>query len=133
MKRDEADYIYIISETVQTLFGSEEPEIVCDEAIIFGRFNLIKHLEAIKNSEFYDVERSLNWIWDEYNPEDLNLSDDDFEHLNNESLELLFKANSIIAFEAVLNGDTRSICSRYIRTLQSRYDAHVKEFGLRFK
>ena len=133
MKKDEADYIYIISETVQTMFGSDEPEIVCDEAIIFGRFNLIKHLESIRNSEFFDAERSLNWIWDEYNPEDLNLSDNDFEHLNNESLELLFKDNNNIAFEAILNGDTRTDCSRYIRTLQSRYDAHVKEFGLRFK
>lgn len=133
MKREEADYIYIISETVQTMFGSDEPEIVCDEAIIFGRFNLIKHLESIRNSEFYDAERSLDWIWNEYNPEDLNISDDDFDYLTTESLDLLFKDNNIIAFEAILNGDTRTACSRYINTLQSKYDTHVKEFGLRFK
>ena len=125
--------IYVIGEEIQ-MSDDYLSEIVCDEKIIFGRSNLKNKLQIIMDSDYFDINDSINYLRDNLDAEEdfmiLGLGYDEFDPdlIDKEELMLLYKNNSMLAFEAILNGDTLSVC-RSIGTLAHEYACHIKAHG----
>ena len=127
------DHIYVIGEEIQ-MSDDCLSEIVCDEKIIFGLSNLKNKLQIIMDSDYFDINECLEYFRDNFDDEEdfllLGLDFDDFDPdlIDKEQLMLLFNHNSMLAFEAILNGDTLSGC-RSIGTLAHDYECHIRANG----
>ena len=125
--------IYVIGEEIQ-MSDDYLSEIVCDEKIIFGLSNLKNKLQIIMDSDYFDINDSIDYLRDNLDAEEdfmiLGLDFDEFDPdlIDKEELMLLYKNNSMLAFEAILNGDTLS-ASRSIGTLAHEYACHIKAHG----
>ena len=125
--------IYVIDEEVFTPDDCLS-EIVCSECIIFGLSNLKNKLQIIMDSDYFDINECLEYFRDNFDDEEdfllLGLDFDDFDPdlIDKEQLMLLYNNNSMLAFEAILNGDTLS-GGRSIGTLAHDYDCHVRAHG----
>lgn len=125
--------IYVIGEEIQ-MSDDYLSEIVCDEKIIFGRSNLKNKLQIIMDSDYFDINDSIDYLRDNLDAEEdfmiLGLGYDEFDPdlIGKEELMLLYKNNSMLAFESILNGDTLS-AGRSIGTLDHEYACHIKEHG----
>ena len=85
-------------------------------------------------NDYFDINECLEYFRDNFDDEEdfllLGLDFDDFDPdlIDKEQLMLLFNNNSMLAFEAILNGDTLS-ASRSIGTLAHEYACHIKAHG----
>lgn len=125
--------IYVIGEEVFTPDDCLS-EIVCNEKIIFGGSNLKNNLQIIMDSDYFNLNDSIDYLRDNLDDEEdfmlLGLGYDEFDPdlIGEEHLMQLYKNNSRLAFEAILNGDTLS-GSRSIGTLAHEYACHIKAHG----
>lgn len=125
--------IYVIGEEVFTPDDCLS-EIVCNECIIFGISNLKNKLQIIMDSDYFDINESIEYLRDNLNEEEdfmiLGLGYDEVypDLIGKEELMLLYKNNSMLAFESILNGDTLS-AGRSIGTLAHDYACHIKAHG----